>query len=819
TPTDIDSTNLTGATVTIAANFAPGEDVLSFTNQLGISASYVAGTMTLTGTATVADYETALRSITYSNTSEDPSPAPRTLAFVVSDASNPSVVATRSLTVAAANDTPTATTTGGSASYTENASAVVLDAGFGAADVDNTNLAGASLQITGNFASGEDALAFTNQSGISGSWNAGSGLLTLSGSASVADYQAAIRIITYVDTSDDPLTATRTVTITVTDGTATSAPATRDVDVTAVNDAPAITPTGSSLSFTENAAATAVDGALTVGDLDDASLTAATVAISSGYWNGEDELAFTDQSGITGSWDATSGALTLTGSATVAQYQTALRTVTYVDTSDDPHAVARTVTFTVTDSALTSSPVTRSIDVVPVNDLPYASLATGSVTYVEDDAPVAIDSTATVTDPDDSTLPSATVAVTSGYHNGQDVLAVTGGGAGIAASWDSATGTLALHGAASPAGYQSVLRSVVFSNTSQHPTSGARVLTVTLADASGPGGSVTRTVVVSAVDDAPVAVDDSDTTFEAVGITVDVLENDTDIEDDQLSIAAVDVPAHATATVTSDQKLHVAPDADFAGSMSVDYTVSDGSATDTGTLTLTVLRVADMGVDLTAAPNPVTVGDDILVDIGVGNAGPGIAVHPVAYFDTGAGHRITSVRSDDGTCGAVGAQGRCDFVDIAAGDTVHVTVAVRTGGAGTLTAGAIVTAEPLDFHVADNGDEAELIVRSRTRSSAPRSPATTTTVPQESSSTTSSTSSASSATTTTTTTTHHASTTTTTRPVTPTTHADAPPTTIAETDEKSEGGRSGVGLYVGVLVTIAAAIAAAVVLIQRRVGS
>jgi hypothetical protein len=491
-----------------------------------------------------------------------------------------------------------------------------------------------------------------------------------------------------------------------------------------------------------------------------------------------------------------------------------------VDTSDNPHAAARTVSFTVSDTALTSPAVTRDVDVVPVNDLPYASLATGTVTYVEDDAPVSLDTTATVTDPDDATLPSATIQITSGYHNGQDVLGGTAGG-GVTGTWDAATGTLTLHGAASPASYQSVLRSVVFWNTSQHPANGARVLTVTLADASGPGGSVTRTVVVSDLDDAPVAVDDADTTFAAVGITVDVLENDTDIEDDELSIAAVADPAHGAADITSDDKLHIVPDRDFDGRMSIEYTVSDGAETDTGTLTLTVLPVADMGVDVTAAPNPVTVGDDILVDLEVGNDGPGLAVDPLVYFDMGAGHSITSVHSDDGTCGAVGRQGRCDFVDIAAGDTVHVTVAVRTGVAGTLTAGAVVAAAPLDFHVVDNGDEAEVLVRNRTRSSTPRTPATTTTTTlpdsHESVSTTPSSSSS------TTTTTQHV-TTTTKHHVTTTTHHEehheTAPTTIAEQEDgEGKGGRSGVGLYVGVLVAIGAAIAAGVVLMQRRIGS
>ena len=54
---------------------------------------------------------------------------------------------------------------------------------------------------------------------------------------------------------------------------------------------------------------------------------------------------------------------------------------------------------------------------------------------------------------------------------------------------------------------------------------------------------------------------------------------------------------------------------------------------------------------------------------------------------------------------------------------------------------------------------------------------------------------------------------------TTTEHHETPPTTVAEKDDGGKGGRSGVGLYIAVLVGIAGAIAAGVVLMQRRIGS
>jgi hypothetical protein len=68
----------------------------------------------------------------------------------------------------------------------------------------NANLTGATVQITGNYSSGKDILNFTNQNGITGTWNSSKGTLVLSGASSAANYQAAIRNITYKDTAQNP---------------------------------------------------------------------------------------------------------------------------------------------------------------------------------------------------------------------------------------------------------------------------------------------------------------------------------------------------------------------------------------------------------------------------------------------------------------------------------------------------------------------------------------------------------------------------------------------------------------------------------------
>src|SRR6185295_4081162 len=119
TVTDSDGANISSATVSISASYASGEDVLAFTNQFGISGSYSSGVLTLTGTTTKANYQTALRSVTYANTSDAPSTATRTISFVVVDGSDPSTPATRNITITAVNDNPVNTMPGGTLSMTK----------------------------------------------------------------------------------------------------------------------------------------------------------------------------------------------------------------------------------------------------------------------------------------------------------------------------------------------------------------------------------------------------------------------------------------------------------------------------------------------------------------------------------------------------------------------------------------------------------------------------------------------------------------------------------------------------------------------------
>src|SRR5438067_28005 len=81
--------------------------------------------------------------------------------------------------------------------------------------------------------------------------------------------------------------------------------------------------------------ATAIDAGLTITDVDSATLTGATVTISNNFNNAQDVLGFADI-GLIHFVSYTGGVLTISGTDSVANYQAALRTVTYQNTSDNP---------------------------------------------------------------------------------------------------------------------------------------------------------------------------------------------------------------------------------------------------------------------------------------------------------------------------------------------------------------------------------------------------------------------------------------------------------------------------------------------------
>ncbi|MFH4785687.1 tandem-95 repeat protein, partial [Vibrio diabolicus] len=100
-------------------------------------------------------------------------------------------------------------------------------------------------------------------------------------------------------------------------------------------------------------------------------------------------------------------------------------------------------------------------------------------------------------------------------------------------------------------------------------------------------------VNVTPVNDAPVAKDDIATTQEDTAVTIDVLPNDTDVDDDKLSIESASVPKEQGTVEVVDGKLVFTPAENFNGDAEITYIVTDGQLTDEAKVVVSVNPVND----------------------------------------------------------------------------------------------------------------------------------------------------------------------------------------------------------------------------------
>lgn len=121
-------------------------------------------------------------------------------------------------------------------------------------------------------------------------------------------------------------------------------------------------------------------------------------------------------------------------------------------------------------------------------------------------------------------------------------------------------------------------------------------ITVTVMDSSGETASDTFVLTVLAVNSAPDAIDDMADVLSNSTVTISVLDNDTDDDNDTLSITSIDTSS-TTGTVTDngDGTVTYDPNGQFdslaEGETDTDefsYTITDGTDTDTAYVTVTI---------------------------------------------------------------------------------------------------------------------------------------------------------------------------------------------------------------------------------------
>ncbi|MBX7448074.1 hypothetical protein GR927_08725 [Mycolicibacterium sp. 3033] len=474
--TDVDSTTLQSATVSLT-NGRSG-DQLTYTAPPGnpVTAQWNATTkiLTLSGSATLAQYEAALKAITFSTTQGG---VPRIASITVKDdgglqslvagAASVIVVAVPPLLVV----TPLAVGTAGSAIRVSPVVAIT--------DVDSQKLSLATVTIQG--AEVGDVLGYgVLPTGVTATVTGGT--VMFAGNASLAAYQQLLQSITLTSTG----AGVKTVTFTLTDDQSESSVPVSTL-VTILGAPVAVPP----LIVTAPASVGATGSAVTVSpvvvitDVDSTQLGSATVSASGGTLN-----YGTLPSGVVATPGA--GSVTFTGAASVAAYQQLLQSITL--TSNTTGIV--TVTFTVTDDQGKASVPATSI--VTVLGLPVAAaplVVVAPVAAGTTGQPITVSPVVVLTDPD-SDIESVVVAVTGGGTLGWGTLPV-----GIDAD-DSISGQVTFTGAASAAVYQQVLQSITLTSAA----AGISTVSFTVTDVDGNPNALPAATVVTVVGLGPVEV-------------------------------------------------------------------------------------------------------------------------------------------------------------------------------------------------------------------------------------------------------------------------------------------------------------------------
>jgi hypothetical protein len=204
---------------------------------------------------------------------------------------------------------------------------------------------------------------------------------------------------------------------------------------------------------------------------------------------------------------------------------------------------------------------------------------------------------------------------------------------------------------------------------------GTDAFSYTIDDGNGGTATAQVSVVVNPHNDPPQASDDTAVTDEDTSVLIDVLSNDTDPDGDVLTIISVGTAANGSIT-NNGSNLTYSPNANFNGSDSFSYTISDGNGqTASALVTITVNPVNDLPVALDdaavtseAAPvlvdvlsNDSDVDGDLLTISAVGNPvngsvlnnGSNLTYTPNLGF---AGTDAFSYTIDDGNGGTATAQ-------------------------------------------------------------------------------------------------------------------------------------------------------------------
>jgi len=494
TDVDIGGFNMVSATVLMASCPNSPFEMLTVVNPSGLSVAYWPQncSLFLTGPAPVSTFSTALCSVRYNNSANEPSPPfPRLVSFRVFDGAFESAVVSASLQFNLVNDAPFITMGTVSshvvAALEDGTPVIALPSSLSLTDYDNTSLsfaqvallsrpdgAGELLEVDSRIVSSPTSTAvsfsFANQS-ISHLVAAQLVNATVSTFARIFGI-GEDRIL-------QPSLDVPTMTFSATLSTSSwFAVALQHV----------ISRLGTSV-FLPTAGVFVINPDSFVANIENISWSSASTNIRSSYSN---------------------GILTLSGPDTLSNFALALKSVTYTNLvafSAKPNGGLRNVSTIVNDGLVSSSPVASWVSFSTVNNPPLIDLtgsAAGldSVALFSENQPYAIVSpSAAIVDIDSANLVSFTARIVNNNDGPFESLMLTNGQPFV---YDSFTATLTVTSVATVSVFQALLRSLAFANNATEPNTSPRYIEVFVSDGAATSLRRVARVNIGLVNDAPV---------------------------------------------------------------------------------------------------------------------------------------------------------------------------------------------------------------------------------------------------------------------------------------------------------------------------
>ena len=313
------------------------------------------------------------------------------------------------------------------------------------------------------------------------------------------------------------------------------------VRIESVNRAPVISGFDTPITYTENGQPVVLDNDVIITDVDSPNFAGGRLGVfmlTNG--NSSDRFAVrnvgngANQIGVTGNVITFGGVpigtfsgsrdlvMPLNANATTLAVQTLLRNITYVNTSDAPSTLTRTVIVNVSDgdggqNYGFSNKVTKTIKVVAINDAPIISGLRENVTYLQTGSPIRLAPGAVVTDVDNQNFSGGNLTVRTtnnaqlgdriSIHNqgvglgqiGFDGVNVTFSGV-VIGTRVAGSGTsqlmITFNSNATPLAVRSLLRQIVWSSNSPTSLPLPRRVIFTMSDGAGGESEVGATRVL-----------------------------------------------------------------------------------------------------------------------------------------------------------------------------------------------------------------------------------------------------------------------------------------------------------------------------------